>query len=70
MREREISFQNRLNKKNLALFVKYGGRSRTVRGCTSAAGVENLMGGIMDKFMHLNILKQNLKRIVQKMGII
>ncbi|GBL64137.1 Transposable element Tcb1 transposase [Araneus ventricosus] len=52
-----------LEMKNLTPSVKHGGGSQMVWGCMSAVGVGNLhfIDGIMDKYMYLDILKQNLK---------
>lgn len=51
--------------------VKHGGGSVMVWGCFSANGVGNLVfiDGIMDRFVYLNILKQNLADSANKMGM-
>nr|GBO27841.1 Transposable element Tcb2 transposase [Araneus ventricosus] len=58
--------------KNLTPSVKHGSGSQMVWGCMSAVGVENLhfIDGMMDKYMYLDILKQNLKQSAEKMGIL
>ncbi|GBO01040.1 Transposable element Tcb1 transposase [Araneus ventricosus] len=58
-----------LEMKNLTPSVKY---SQMVWGCMSAVGVGNLhfIDGITDKYMYLDILKQNLKQSAEKMGIL
>ncbi|GBN29874.1 Transposable element Tc1 transposase [Araneus ventricosus] len=61
-----------LEMKNLTPSVKHGGGSQMVWGCMSAVGVVNLhfIDGIMDKYMYLDILKQNFKQSAEKMGIL
>ncbi|GBM34364.1 Transposable element Tcb1 transposase [Araneus ventricosus] len=61
-----------LEMKILTPSVKHGGGSQMVLGCMSAVGVGNLhfIDGIMDKYMYLDILKQNLKQSAEKMGIL
>ncbi|GBM57863.1 Transposable element Tcb1 transposase [Araneus ventricosus] len=60
-----------LEMKNLTP-VKHGGGSQMVWGCMSAVDVGNLhfIDGITDKYMYLDILKQNLKQSAEKMGIL
>ncbi|GBL87070.1 hypothetical protein AVEN_218766-1 [Araneus ventricosus] len=60
-----------LEMKNLTSSVKHGGGSQMVWGSTSAVGVGNLhfIDEMMDKYMYLDILKQNLKQSAEKMGI-
>ncbi|GBN79804.1 hypothetical protein AVEN_243359-1 [Araneus ventricosus] len=52
--------------------VKHGGGSQMVWGCISAVGDGKLhfIDGMMDKYMYLGILKQNLEQRVEKMGIL
>ncbi|GBN24589.1 hypothetical protein AVEN_125081-1 [Araneus ventricosus] len=59
-----------LEMKNLTPSVKHGGGSQMVWGCMSAVGVGNLhfIDGMMDKYMYLDILKQNLKQNAEKMA--
>lgn len=59
------------NYKNTKATVKHGGGSVMVWGCMSSAGVGNLhfIEGKMDKFVYLNILKQNVKQSAVKLGI-
>ncbi|GBM97259.1 Transposable element Tcb1 transposase [Araneus ventricosus] len=61
-----------LEMKILTPSVKHGGGSQMVLGCMSAVGVGNLhfIDGMMDKYMCLDILKQNLKQSAEKMGIL
>ncbi|GBO06988.1 hypothetical protein AVEN_255366-1 [Araneus ventricosus] len=61
-----------LEMKNLTPSVKHGGGSQMVWGCMSAVGVGNLhfIDEMMDKYMYLGILKQNLKQSAEKMGIL
>ncbi|GBN96232.1 Transposable element Tcb1 transposase [Araneus ventricosus] len=61
-----------LEMKILTPSVKHGGGSQMVLGCMSAVGVGNLhfIDGIMDKYMYLDILKQNLKQSAEKMGVL
>ncbi|GBN92153.1 hypothetical protein AVEN_22965-1 [Araneus ventricosus] len=52
-----------LEMKILTPSVIHGGGSQMVLGCMSAVGFGNLhfIDGMMDKYMYLDILKQNLK---------
>ncbi|GBM29998.1 hypothetical protein AVEN_39130-1 [Araneus ventricosus] len=61
-----------LEMKILTPSVKHGGGSQMVLGCMSAVGVGNLhfIDGMMDKYMYLDILKQNLEQSAEKMGIL
>ncbi|GBN28123.1 Transposable element Tc3 transposase [Araneus ventricosus] len=63
---------NELEMKNLTPSVKPGGGSQMVWGCMSAVDVRNLhfIDGMMDKYMYLDILKQNLQQSAEKMGIL
>lgn len=56
---------------NIIKTVKHGGGGVMVWGCMSAAGVGSLVfiDGTMDKTVYLNILKENLKHSVQKLGL-
>ena len=56
---------------NLRPTVKHGGGSIMVWGCMSAAGPGNLhiIDGIMDQTKYLQILKNNLRDSVEKLGI-
>ena len=58
------------NKKNLAASVKYGAGSQMVFGCMSGADVGNLQSvdDIMDKYVYLIILKQDLIQSAKKRG--
>lgn len=60
-----------LELKNLIPTVKHGGGSVMVWGCFSASGVGNLVfiETTMDRFVYLNILKNNLKQSVRKLGM-
>ena len=55
--------KSELEMKNLTPSVKHGGGSQMIWGSISTMGAGNLhfIDGNMDKFMYLNILKQNLK---------
>lgn len=57
--------------KNTRATVKHGGGSVMVWGCMSSAGVGNLhfIDGKMDRFVYLNILKNNVKQSAEKLGI-
>ncbi|GBN31433.1 Transposable element Tc1 transposase, partial [Araneus ventricosus] len=57
-----------LEMKNLTTSIKHGGGSQMVWGCMSAVGVGNLhfIDGMMDKYMYLDILKQNSKQSAEK----
>ncbi|GBM96008.1 Transposable element Tcb1 transposase [Araneus ventricosus] len=61
-----------LEMKNLTPSVKPGGGSQMVWGCMSVVGVGNLhfIDGMMDKYMYLDILKQNLPQSAEKMVIL
>ncbi|GBM81819.1 hypothetical protein AVEN_12925-1 [Araneus ventricosus] len=63
---------NELEMKILTPSVKHGGGSQMALGCMSAVGVGKLhfIDGMMDKYMYLDILKQNLKQGAEKMGIL
>lgn len=60
-----------LNPKNLQSTVKHGGGGVMVWGCMSSRGVGKLViiEGIMDKYLYLNILKENLKESANLLGI-
>lgn len=60
-----------LRKKNLRSSVKHGGGSQMVWGCISASGVGNLVfiDGIMNKWVYLDILRNNLHTSAENMGI-
>lgn len=60
-----------LAEKHIQATVKHGGAGVMVWGCMSAAGVGELVfiDEIMDKGLYLNILKENLKKSAQKLGI-
>lgn len=60
-----------LQSKHLRHTVKHGGGSVMVWGCMAASVVGNLVfiDGKMDKPMHLNILRLNLKESVEKIGL-
>ncbi|GBM68326.1 Transposable element Tcb1 transposase [Araneus ventricosus] len=61
-----------LEMKILTPSVKPGGGSQMVWGCMSAVDVRNLhfIDGMMDKYMYLDILKQNLQQSAEKIGIL
>lgn len=60
-----------LKKENLKGTVKHGGGSVMVWGCMSASGVGKLhfIDGIMDQYVYIDILKQNLRASAEKMGL-
>uniref|UniRef100_A0A2M4DS53 Putative transposase n=1 Tax=Anopheles darlingi TaxID=43151 RepID=A0A2M4DS53_ANODA len=60
-----------LNPKYTAKTVKHNGGGVLVWGCMAASGVGNLhvINGIMDQYVYINILKQNLGPSVEKLGI-
>lgn len=60
-----------MHERNLTCSVKHGGGSQMVWGCMSANGVGELhfIDGIMDHKMYIEILKQNLHKSVEKMGL-
>lgn len=60
-----------LDEKNITPTVKHGGGSVLVWGCMSANGVGELcfLGGTMDHRHYINILKTNLPRSVNNMGL-
>lgn len=60
-----------LNLKNLQASVKHGGGSVMVWGCMAANGVGNIyvIDGNMDKFMYLQILKDNLHASARNLGL-
>lgn len=60
-----------LNKENLCPTVKHGGGNVMVWGCMAANGVGKLqfIDTTMDKFQYLNILNENLKPSVNKLGL-
>lgn len=57
--------------KNMTGTVKHGGGSVLVWGCMAASGVGRLVfiDGIMDKYLYLNILKNNLKESATQLGL-
>ncbi|GBL84426.1 Transposable element Tcb1 transposase [Araneus ventricosus] len=61
-----------LEMKNLTPSVKHGGGSPMIWGCMSAVGVRNLhfIDGMMDTYIYLEVLKQNLKQSAEQMGIL
>ncbi len=60
-----------LNPRNLLPTIKHGGGSVMVWGSMSASGVGNLqiIEGVMDQFVYINILKNNLQTTVDKLGL-
>lgn len=56
---------------NVCPTVKHGGGNVLLWGCMSANGTGNLVfiDGIMDQHVYLNILKNNLKQSVEKLGL-
>lgn len=60
-----------LNKENLLPTVKHGGGGVMVWGCMAASGVGELVfiDGIMDKTGYMNILRNNLKKSAEKLGL-
>ena len=60
-----------LKKENISATVKHGGGSVMVWGCMSAFGVGELVfiDSIMDRFGYLDILKTNLKKSAEKLGL-
>ncbi|CAK9801849.1 Transposable element Tc1 transposase [Anthophora quadrimaculata] len=61
-----------LNKENLQPSITGGGESVIVWGCMNIRGTGNLqiIEGIMDKFVYLNILQNNLKLSAEKLRIV
>lgn len=59
------------NKENLLPSVKHGGGSVMIWGCMAANGVGNIeiIDGIMDRFVYLDILKRNVQLSVDKLGL-
>lgn len=59
-----------LDLQNLQSSVKHGGGGVMVCGSMTASGVDELIfiGDIMDKYAHLNILKQNLFKSAEKLN--
>ncbi len=55
-----------LQEKNLQPTVKHGGGNVMVWGCMTASGVGELVfiEDIMDKHKYLNVLKDNLKKVL------
>lgn len=60
-----------LENNNVVKTVKHGGGGVMVWGCMSSAGVGSLVfiDGTMDKSVYLNILKENLHKSVEKLGL-
>ena len=60
-----------LNKENLVPTTKHGGGGVMVWGCMSGRGVGNLtfIDGIMDKWVYLNVLKENVVQSAEKLGL-
>nr|AAB02109.1 transposase [Anopheles albimanus] len=60
-----------LNPKYTAKTVKHNGGGVLVWGCMAANGVGNLqvIDGIMDQYVYINILKQNLGPSLEKLGM-
>ena len=60
-----------LETSNLQATVKHGGGGVMVWGCMAASGVGELVfiDGTMDQYVYLDILKNNLQRSAQKLGI-
>lgn len=60
-----------LDPKNIKSTVKHGGGSVMVWGCIASSGVGELVfiDKIMDKHLYLNILKENLQKSAEKLGI-
>lgn len=60
-----------LNMKNVVSTVKHSGGNVLVWGCMAASGVGNLVfiDSIMDKWIYLNILKDNLKQSASQLGL-
>lgn len=58
--------------KNTKPTVKHGGGNVLVWGCISTFGTGELVfiDSIMDKYIYLNILKNNLRKSAMKMGIV
>lgn len=61
-----------LQKINLQPTGKYGGAGVMVWGCVSASGVGELVfiDGIMDKHKYLQLLKDNLRKSAEKLGVL
>ena len=60
-----------LDKKHLVPTVKHGGGGAMIWGCMASSGVGQLefIESTMDKYAYLNILKANLKRSAEKLGL-
>lgn len=60
-----------LDPKNMTGTVKHGGGSVMVWGCMSANGVGNLhfINGIMNQYIYIDLLKNNLLQSAEKMGL-
>lgn len=60
-----------LEEKNLISTVMHGGGGVMVWGCMAASGVGELVfiEGNMDKYMYMNILKENVKKSAEKLGL-
>ncbi|GFU85747.1 transposable element Tc1 transposase [Trichonephila clavipes] len=60
-----------LEPKNMRGTVKHGGGSIMVWGCMTATGLGNLViiEGIMNQYIYLNILKNNLSQSASKLGL-
>ena len=60
------------NHQNIKATVKHGGGSVMVWGCISSTGVGSLyfIESKMDKFVYLNILKQNINQSAEKLSMV
>lgn len=60
-----------LDKKNLVPTVKHGSSGALIWACMASSGVGQLefIESTIDKYAYLNILKANLKRSANKLGL-
>lgn len=60
-----------LDPKNLSGTFKHGGGSVTLWGCMAASGVGSMhfIDGIMDQYLYIDILKENLRNSVEKLQL-
>lgn len=68
----EYSLNGEFKIRNLNCFVKHGGTSVMIWRYIFAAGVDNLkfIKDNIDKHVHLNIVKENIKSSAERLGIL